>query len=326
MSEMLGADVEELRALAKEFSGKSQSLTQAQRLIDGAVNQLPRYWQGPDAQRFAAQWRGQHRGIISRTAGMLDETAEQLKTNSTEQEKASSVASLSGPAGGPGAGPGGFGGGGGTFDVEDRPFWEADPNKNWWENNVARPWDIYKFVPDTLRTMELPFKAGDSLLKLDQMVPFMGQNSSVKALLQSDAFVDTGKALGKAAGIAEGGEKVFSVLGKVKTFGNILGGVGVAVDLGSAINSFSKGDEGAGYWSLAKAGLGAAALVPGPQQPFLIAANVGIAIYENREKVAEVATAVGDGVSHAAASMTKAVGDGVAAVAKDPGKLLPWNW
>lgn len=328
MNEMLGADVDQLRALAKDFSGKSQSLTQAQRIIDGAVNQLPRYWKGQDAQRFAAQWRGQNRAIIARTAAMLDETAEQLKTNATEQEQASSVGSLGGPSGVPGTGPGpgGFAGGGGSFDDQDRPFWEADPNKNWWENNVVRPWDIYKFVPDTLRTMELPFKAGAELLKLDQMLPFMGQNSSLKALLQSDSFVDAGKALGKAAGIAEGGEKVFSVLGKVKTFGNVLGGLGVAVDLGSAVNSFSKGDEGAGYWSLAKAGLGAAALVPGPQQPFLIAANVGIAIYENREKIAEVATAVGEGVSHAAESVAKAVGDGVAAVAKDPGKLLPWNW
>ncbi len=72
MPETLGADVAQLRALAKEFSGKSESLTQAQQLLDGAVNQLQRYWKGPDAQRFASQWRGQHRRVITRTATRLE--------------------------------------------------------------------------------------------------------------------------------------------------------------------------------------------------------------------------------------------------------------
>ena len=109
---MLGADVEELRALARDFAGSSQKLAQAQRTLDGAVNQLPRYWQGPDAQRFASQWRGQHRGVISRTAAMLDDTADLLKKNATEQEHTSAVASLGGPSGVPGTGTGGTPGGG----------------------------------------------------------------------------------------------------------------------------------------------------------------------------------------------------------------------
>ncbi len=93
---MLGADVKELSALARDFSVQSLRLRQAQQFIDGAVNQLPRHWQGSDAQRFPARWRSQHRGLIARNAAMPDETASELNKNASEQEQAGSVAGLGG--------------------------------------------------------------------------------------------------------------------------------------------------------------------------------------------------------------------------------------
>lgn len=360
MSEMLGADVDELRALAKEFSGKSQSLTQAQRLIDGAVNQLPRYWQGPDAQRFAAQWRGQHRGIISRTAGMLDETAEQLKTNATEQEKASSVASLSGGGSGPGGagGPGADGSGPAGADG-DKPFWAYDPNGNWFDNYVKRPWDIYKFVPDTLTTARNIAFTGDLLLHAKDLKAAWGTPGAVSAFLDTrwfnmgptTKFLNNGGELLQSGKFAESLATSPGMASALKGLGTGLGWAGVGIDAVSGINKMAHGNfigEGyrdgdlggnikaatdSGVADLVRAGVGAAALIPGPQQPFAIVAAGAIAIYDNWDKIEAGAQWLGENgpkaveaVNDFAHDAAKNTVDAVSDVVKDPGKLLPWNW
>lgn len=229
MSEMLGADLEELRALARDFSGNSQKLVQAQKIIDGAVNQLPRYWQGPDAQRFASQWRGQHRGVISRTAAMLDESADLLKKNAQEQEQASSVASLSGPGGSSGGG----GGGGGI--------------------------------------------------------------SGINKILTGNAW------------------------GEGYKDGDLGGNIKAATDSGVA--------------DLGRAGVGAAALIPGPQQPFAIVAAGAIAIYDNWDKIEDAAQWLGENGPKAVEAVNNFANDvaentvaAVSDVVENPEKLLPWNW
>ncbi|MHA7268226.1 WXG100 family type VII secretion target [Arthrobacter sp. HLT1-20] len=350
MSEMLGADVAELRALAKEFSGKAQSLTQAQRLIDGAVNQLPRYWQGPDAQRFASRWRGQHRGILSRTATMLDETAQQLKINATEQEQASSVASLSGPSGVPSGNKG---------DGGDKPFWEYDPNGNWFDNYVKRPWDIYKFVPDTLTTARNIAFTGDLLLHAKDLKAAWGTPGAVSAFLDTrwfnmgptTKFLNNGAELLQSGKFAESLATSPGMASALKGLGTGLGWAGVGIDAVSGINKMAHGNfigEGyrdgdlggnikaatdSGAADLVRAGIGAAALIPGPQQPFAIVAAGAIAIYDNWDKIEAGAQWLGENGPKAieaandfANDTAKNTVDAVSDVVKDPGKLLPWNW
>ncbi|MGO2541956.1 MAG: WXG100 family type VII secretion target [Specibacter sp.] len=351
MSEMLGADVEELRALARDFSGNSQKLAQAQKLIDGAVNQLPRYWQGPDAQRFASQWRGQHRGIISRTGAMLDETATELNKHAVEQEQASSTSSL--------AGGGGHSGGRGDGSGGDKPFWEYDPDKTWFDNNVRRPWNIYKFAPDTLKIARNIAFTGDLLLHSKDLKNFWGTPQAIAGFMDSRWFNmgPTGNFLKNGVELFESGKFAESIANGPKLanaihgLGKGLGWAGVGIDAVSAINKsihgeflgtgYTDGDVGgnikaatnSGAADAVRAGIGVAALIPGPQQPFAIVAAGAIAIYDNWDKIEDAAQwlgengpkaveAVNDFANDVAENTVSAVSD----VVKNPEKLLPWNW
>jgi uncharacterized protein YukE len=312
-----GADVAQLRTLGQQFGTASDSLMQQSSSLTGVINNASASWKGADSARFRSEWNGSHRALIQQMADALRQESKRLLANADEQEKASNGAPGSG-GGGPfgGSGPGGPGPDGGSGGSPRDPyFWEHEEGDTWWDSYVAKPWDVYKVVPDTLRTLSLPFQAGTELASWHNAFNFAGTTNKFWDTLDSPLFTKAAKALDGAADLTEGSDKVIAALKGVKTFGNVLGGLGAVIDAGSAINSFSKGEVGDGLWSGTKAALGAAALFPGPQQPFLIAANVGIAVWENREKIADGAEWVAD-----------RVGEGVTAVVKDPAKLLPWNW
>ncbi len=315
---MWGADVAELRTLAQQFGKASDTLLQQSSLLSNQINNNPS-WKGQDAAMFRSDWNGSHRALIQQAASALKQESKKLLENANEQEKASNAAPGSGGGPGVSAGQNGTPGNGGV-EAADGPsrdpyFWEHEEDDTWWDTYVAKPWDVYKVVPDTLRTMSLPFQAGTELASWHNAFNFAGTTNKFWDTLDSPLFTKAAKSLHNAAILTEGSEEVFAALKGVKNVGNLLGGAGAVIDAGSAINSFSKGEVGDGLWSGTKAVLGAAALFPGPQQPFLVAANIGIAVWENREKIADGAEWVSDRVS-----------EGVTAVAKDPAKLLPWNW
>jgi uncharacterized protein YukE len=312
-----GADVAELRTLAQQFGKASDTLLNQSTDLSNQINNNPS-WKGQDAARFRSDWNGSHRALIQQAAFALKQESKKLLENADQQEKASNGA----PGSGGGPVPRGHNGTRGNSGVDagvepsrDPYFWEHEEDDTWWDTYVAKPWDVYKVVPDTLRTMSLPFQAGTELASWHNAFNFAGTTNKFWDTLDSPLFTKAAKTLHNAAVLTEGSEEVFAALKGVKNFGNLLGGAGALIDAGSAINSFSKGEVGDGLWSGTKAVLGAAALFPGPQQPFLIAANIGIAVWENREKIADGAQWVAD-----------RVGEGVTAVVKDPAKLLPWNW
>ncbi len=348
---MFGADVEELRALARDFSGKSQALMQVKMTLDGAVNQLPRYWQGPDAQRFAAQWRGAQSSVLSRTAAMLDTTASELNKNALQQEQASAVSGMEGP--GTGGTPSGAGNDG------DKPFWEYDPNKTWYDNYVVRPWGIYKFAPDTLKTVRDITFTGDLLLHSKDLKAAWGTPGAIASFMDArwfnmgpvTKFLNNGGELLESGKFAESLANSPGLASGLKGLGKGLGWAGVGIDGFSAINKtihgqflgtgYADGDIGgnikaatdSGAADLVRAGIGIAAMVPGPQQPFAIVAAGAIAIYDNWDKIEAGAQwlgengpkaieAVGDFANDAAKNTVEAISN----VVKDPGKLLPWNW
>lgn len=306
-----GADVAQLRTLAQQFSKTADLLQQQSTQLSSQINNNPA-WKGADAQRFRSDWNTSHRTLLQQTVTRLQQESKVLLKNAEEQEKASSAGSgattaISGvdatsvPVA---AGPG-----------RDPFFWEHEEDDTWWDSYVSKPWDVYKVAPDTLRTVSLPFQGGTELANWHNAFNFAGTSNKYWDALNSPLFTKAATALDRAADLAEGGDKVFAALKGLKTFGNVLGGVGAAVDAGNAINSAVKGDYGDAAWSTTKAALGVAALFPGPQQPFLIAANVGVSIWENREKIA-------DGVGWVADK----AGEQASAVIRDPAKILPWNW
>ncbi|WP_307609210.1 hypothetical protein [Pseudarthrobacter sp. W1I19] len=312
---MWGADVTELRTLAQQFGRTADLLLQQSTQLTSHINSTTS-WKGQDAVAFRSDWNGSHRAMLQQAAFALKQESKKLLENASQQETASDAGSVSvsAPVGphlvaAPAVSPS-------TVSSERDPyFWEHEEDDTWWDSYVSKPWDVYKVVPDTLRTVSLPFQGGTELASWHNAFNFAGTSNKYWDALNSPLFTKAATALDKAADLAEGGDKVFAALKGLKTFGNVLGGVGAAIDAGSAINSAVKGDYGDAAWSTTKAALGVAAMFPGPQQPFLIAANVGVAVWENREKIA-------DGVGWVADK----VGEGASAVIKDPAKILPWNW
>lgn len=319
MSEMLGADVEQLRALAKEFTGKSESLTQAQRLIDGAVNQLPRYWKGPDAQRFASQWRGQHRGVIARTATMLVQTADQLKTNAAEQVQASSAASLGGAPGISGGSGGGAGSGGSTNPWGPDWLSKGSPFRDGWKNysnlkNVINlPKNLYgltwmankgaDFFTDSSQWAKLaarsaPYNLMDSatdLLGLKNLNKYFPNLNSMKGFFAESPKFFKGTNL---EWLGKGG------------LGRGVGWLGVGMNGYDMVQGIAEGDLGKTVTSGAKTTLGVLCFLPPPAGTVAQVVSAGWAIYD----IPVVKDFVNNGV--------KAIGDGITSAVTNPGKFV----
>ena len=86
-----GADVEQLRSLAKKFEASGESLLNAIRALDHQVNSAGA-WHGPDAERFRSDWNGRDKAAITRSAEALRDGASALARNAEEQKGASAAA------------------------------------------------------------------------------------------------------------------------------------------------------------------------------------------------------------------------------------------
>lgn len=98
MAGFYGADVAQLRLLAKDFQLASQSLQmQGQdltRVVNGAT-----MWTGNDAQHFRSDWNGSHRQSLLAAARILEQGSQKLRANADQQEQASEAGSSQGSSG-----------------------------------------------------------------------------------------------------------------------------------------------------------------------------------------------------------------------------------
>jgi hypothetical protein len=97
-----GADVAELRTLARTVDEGGRSLRDTAAQLDGEIGRSR--WIGPDGEDFTGAWRSTHRTALTRAAGHLQEAARALLANADAQE-VTSTDILGGPGGG---GPGGL--------------------------------------------------------------------------------------------------------------------------------------------------------------------------------------------------------------------------
>ena len=97
-----GADVDQLRTLARQFSKTADLLLQQSTQLSGQINNSPA-WKGQDAEHFRSDWNGNHRALLQKTAARLKQESKLLLTNAEEQDRASSTGGSggSGGAGGP---------------------------------------------------------------------------------------------------------------------------------------------------------------------------------------------------------------------------------
>ncbi|WP_231391866.1 WXG100 family type VII secretion target [Arthrobacter sp. 35W] len=303
MSEMLGADVEDLRALAREFSSKATALKGIKFTLDGAVNRLPGYWVGGDSDRFANQWRTSGRLVLTSTADLLDETAKLLARNADEQEQTSSIAGSGGGGvptpGGPGSKPG-----------EDwwGPDWLADPDSPFRDG-----WDFYNTV-----------KAFPGLRAGVYDIASMLQKSHIGDFLDSGAwktfqntdefsrFFNTSNRLfegnwHEAFNLAEDTTafKAFNVMGKG------LGVLGVGLDVLDVVNSVQDKEYGDAAYSATKALIGAGSFLPPPAGTVCMVASGALALYDNVPVIHDSVNWVGGQIADGWNSAGDALGDGL---------------
>jgi hypothetical protein len=90
MPGIYGADIEQLRALAKTMSQHSDKVNTLSAELGKLLSRAP--WAGRDADAFRAAWDSDHRPKLKRVAAELHNQAQELTRNADQQDKASTGA------------------------------------------------------------------------------------------------------------------------------------------------------------------------------------------------------------------------------------------
>lgn len=89
MSVTHGADVEALRASAREMADVAHELLTTNIRLTGLVHHVD--WNGPDAARFRVAWETEHAPAVSRVSAALNRAASEVLEQAADQERASSA-------------------------------------------------------------------------------------------------------------------------------------------------------------------------------------------------------------------------------------------
>jgi len=127
MGEMWGADLAELRALAREFDAASQTLDNTVSEVTSMLSSVP--WLGPSGDQFREEWDGHHAPSLRQASSGLAEARAAVERNADAQEQTSDDY-VGGAIGGGLGGPGADGFGGATASGS------ADVDKNWAQSLV----------------------------------------------------------------------------------------------------------------------------------------------------------------------------------------------
>jgi hypothetical protein len=88
---LVGADVDQMHALARTFEQAAERLDAAAATVTGTLSSVS--WSGPDAERHRGQWHGESRAAMRSVAAALREAASVVARNASEQEQASAARS-----------------------------------------------------------------------------------------------------------------------------------------------------------------------------------------------------------------------------------------
>jgi uncharacterized protein YukE len=181
-----GADVAQLRSLAKDFQRASQSLQmQGQdltRLVNGATA-----WTGNDAQHFRSDWNGSHRQTLLAAARILEQGSERLRANADQQEQTSS---------GSPQGTSGSGNSAGT-NGSDSP---GASLLDWGKNLLG--------VGLKVKDMVDVVKDWSAYLSTKKILDFAGDLRSLRSFSWADDFVNFRGAVGPMAHLGRAGDLI----------------------------------------------------------------------------------------------------------------------
>jgi hypothetical protein len=142
-----GADVEQLRALAKIFTDAGQRLTTATSTVTAQVQSSP--WRGPDAEQFRSNWAGRYSAQLAVAARLLDQNATALIKNADDQELASTDDGSGSGSGSNGSGSNGSGSGpspSGPLPAVPSDGSSTDDVRDWW--NDLSPEEQQRYIDE----------------------------------------------------------------------------------------------------------------------------------------------------------------------------------
>ena len=84
---MVGADVAQLRALARTLTQAADRLESTSSAVTGQLSGVG--WAGPDAEQYRSQWRGEWQGLLRSAVTTLRDTASTVARNAAEQDQTS---------------------------------------------------------------------------------------------------------------------------------------------------------------------------------------------------------------------------------------------
>ncbi len=315
---MLGADPQQLRELAKDFSHAALQLAHVTAALTQRVNR-PGGWNGQDADRFRSEWNTLLRPKILAANKCFDQTAATLLRNAEEQDQASAVA---GPGGDPGV-PGVPGG---------------NPGLGLLEGLLTGG---LLGTGETLGTWYTALVGGTNALGLAGMLRLSGSFASLDDALRfsrlAGAFgvLDDFAAGGNWGALAQRASQIMgegamagrigSLAGPLATAGKVLGPAAAVLGVLTVGTDIANGDYGRAGYDGVMTGLGIAALCTPPPADLALGAAAGAmavgqlaydhipfvhdAVDTTVEFVGDAAGAVGDAASD--------FGHGVAEVADD---------
>lgn len=297
---MLGADPQQLRALARDFSSAATELTQLSTALTQRINR-PGAWQGNDAESFRQRWNSSSRSVLDSASKTIQSAASCLIRNADEQDKTSGEASL---GSGSGAGAGGTGGSsvpasnnGSESGANSGSTEKADSRFESFEHGFDTFTDWKTALLDAPGWASTFLKGADFLRDFDST---LGWNSSGQLwkLLPASGMKSWGEALAgdnwsalgkgaasflndkaffaglndsKFAGVLSGAGETLSGASKaLGVAGKALGPLGSVIGVATTINDFAKGDTGRGVYDGVMTGLGTAALLTPPPADLIL--------------------------------------------------------
>lgn len=316
---MYGADVDQLRALARSFDTAATRLDQDRMTVGNAIR--IQAWVGPVAVRFRAEWDSTHSAKVAGAAARLHAAARTLRQNADDQERTSMVNGAN-PGGGlplgfpapPFFGKGSFPGFEDAREIPTllHPFELLRP---------AFPLPIFPGVGGWPGVLDPAAGGGSGNGTIQYAGGVLGVMKDVVGSIELPAgVVEMGHTAAHILLSGKGGEvwtkfgemaeatKVGRVLG---TVGSTLGVISTAFGTYETVTKALEGDTEGAIYSGVKTLIGAAAVIPSPIQPLAAAVSIGIGVGELLSQNPVITRVVTDVVSGAGEAIGRGVGDAV---------------
>jgi len=304
MSNMVGADIGELRELAAIFNARAAQLKSIESQLNWRIHSAP--WQGHDVSRFVQDWNIRHRKVILGASASIASAAQGLLANAEQQEQASAA---------------GYTGGISPVVVLRHQETSRVGTSGWPLSLPGIGLAAIAFHDKFNAATELVSKSAQVYLRAAELARIRALSARAIAGFGEKRAKELLALVPKVIGRTNGLYRVVDAID-----GKLLGPLGAAfsaIDLGVYLGEEKYDMAAVSAVSLAfstAATLAAFGVITGPALPFIFVGGaawaVGSLVYQNRVEVAKAAAWVGEKVADTARKAADSVTGAVESVTK----------